>query len=106
MRATPRLGRRRRDETGASGVEFLVMATVLIALFTTLVQYGINFHAQRVADAAAREGVVEAARWDGSEGAGSSTAKEYVTQQGSPAVNGSWVSSSRSSTQARVVVTV
>ena len=33
------------------------MATVLIALFTTLVQYGIRFHAQRVADAAAREGL-------------------------------------------------
>jgi len=106
MRAWTRLGRRRRDERGASGVEFLIMAPILIALFTILVQFGINLHAQRVAEAAAREGAVEAARWDGSAGAGSSTAKEYVTQDGSPAVTGSTVSSSRSGTQARVTVTV
>ena len=105
MRASARL-RRRRDERGASGVEFLVMATVLIGLFTILVQFGINFHAQRVAEAAAREGAVEAARWDGSAGAGSRTAKEYVTEDGAPAVTGSTVSASRSGTQARVTVTV
>ena len=98
--------RRRRDERGASGVEFLVMATALFGLFTILVQFGINLHAQRVAEAAAREGAVEAARFDGTEGAGSSTAKEYVTEDGSPAVTGSTVSASRSSTQATVTVTV
>ena len=98
--------RRRRDERGASGVEFLIMATALFGLFTILVQFGINLHAQRVAEAAAREGAVEAARFDGTEGAGSSTAKEYVTEDGSPAVTGSTVSASRSSTQATVTVTV
>jgi len=87
-------------------LEFLIMATVLIALFTTLVQYGIRFHAQRVAEAAAREGAVAAARYDGTEGAGSSTAKEYVNEDGKPAVTGSTVSSSRSATEARVTVTV
>lgn len=98
--------RRRRDERGASGVEFLVMATALFGLFTILVQFGINLHAHRVAEAAAREGAVEAARFDGTEGAGSSTAKEYITEDGSPAVTGSTVSASRSSTQATVTVTV
>ena len=78
--------RRRRDERGASGVEFLIMATALFGLFTILVQFGINLHAQRVAEAAAREGAVEAARFDGTEGAGSRTAKEHVTEDGSPAV--------------------
>ena len=53
-RLRPRTRSRRRDERGAAGVEFLVVATVLIFLFTTLVQYGIRFHAQRVAEAAAR----------------------------------------------------
>lgn len=98
--------RRHRDERGASGVEFLIVATVLIFLFTTLVQYGIRFHAQRVAEAAAREGAVAAARFDGTEGSGSSTAKEYVTDDGKPAVTGSSVSVSRSATEARVSVTV
>lgn len=98
--------RRRRDERGASGVEFLIMATALFGLFTILVQFGINLHAQRVAEAAAREGAVEAARFDGTEGAGSSTAKEYVTEDGSPAVTGSTISASRTGTQATVTVTV
>jgi hypothetical protein len=87
-------------------VEFLMMATVLIALFTVLVQYGINSHAHRVAEAAAREGAVEAARWDGSAGAGSSRARDYLTRDGSPAVTGSTVAASRSATRARVSVTV
>lgn len=98
--------RARRDERGAGGVEFLIMATAMIILFTILVQYGINLYAARVAEAAAREGATAAARWDGSAGAGSSTAKEYLTQDGSPAVRGSTVTSSRSGTQARVTVTV
>lgn len=95
-----------RGERGSAPLEFLIMAAVLIALFTTLVQYGIRFHAQRVAEAAAREGAVAAARFDGTEGAGSSTAKEYVDDDGAPAVTGSRVSSTRSATEARVTVTV
>jgi Flp pilus assembly protein TadG len=95
-----------RGERGSAPLEFLIMAAVLIALFTTLVQYGIRFHAQRVAEAAAREGVVAAARFDGTEGAGSSMAKEYVDDDGAPAVTGSRVSSTRSATEARVTVTV
>ena len=98
--------RHRRDERGASGVEFLVMAAVLIGLFSILVQFGINQYGQRVAEAAAREGAVEAARFDGTEGAGSTTAKEYLTEDGAPAVTGSTVSASRSSTQATVTVRV
>jgi len=96
----------RRDERGAGGVEFLIMATALILLFTVLVQYGINLYASRVAEAAAREGAVAAARWDATAGDGSATAREYLAQDGAPAVRGSTVSCSRSGTQARVAVTV
>ncbi len=105
-RLRPRTRPRRRDERGAAGVEFLIVATVLIFLFGTLVQYGIRFHAQRVAEAAAREGAVATARYDGTEGSGSSTAKEYINDDGKPAVAGSSVSVSRSATEARVTVTV
>lgn len=104
-RLRPRTRARRRDERGAAGVEFLIVATVLIFLFCTLVQYGIRFHAQRVAEAAAREAAVATARYDGTEGSGSSTAKEYI-DDGKPAVTGSSVSVSRSATEARVTVTV
>jgi Flp pilus assembly protein TadG len=82
------------------------MATVLIGLFTTLVQYGIRFHAHRVADAAAREGAVAAARYNGTEGAGSRAAQEYLTDDGKPAITGSSVSVTRSATEATVSVSV
>ena len=95
-----------RDDRGAAGVEFLIVATVLVALFTTLVQYGIRFHAQRVAEAAAREGAVAAARYDGTEGAGSTAAQSFIADDGKPAVTGSSVSVTRSVTEARVTVTV
>lgn len=82
------------------------MAAVLFVLFTSLVQYGIRFHAQRVAEAAAREGAAEAARFDGTTEAGVRTANEYLERDGTPAVTGSHVTAHRSSTQARVTVTV
>ncbi len=104
MRGKP--GQRRRGERGVSGVEFLVMAVVLLALFTALVQAGIRMHAQRVAEAAAREGAVAAARWQGSSTSGRATAAEYVAGTGSPAVTGVSISSSRSAARARVTVTV
>ena len=97
--------RLRRDEFGTAGVEFLIMAVTLFLMFTTLVQYGIRFHAQRVAEAAAREGAVATARWDGSPAAGKSRAHEYINA-GRPAVLGGQISASRSPTQASVRVTV
>jgi len=107
QRRTTRSGtaRCRRDEVGAAGVEFLIMAVTLFLLFTTLVQYGVRFHAQRVAEAAAREGAVATARWDGSTAAGRSQAQGYI-DDGKPAVRGGQIGASRSPTQASVTVTV
>jgi Flp pilus assembly protein TadG len=100
-RSQPRL----RDEFGSTGVEFLIMAVTLFMLFTTLVQYGIRFHAQRVAEAAAREGAVAAARWDGTTATGRTAARGYI-YAGTPAVSSGQIDASRSLTQASVTVTV
>ncbi|RHW28286.1 pilus assembly protein [Nocardioides immobilis] len=97
---------RPRDERGASGPEFLIMAMVLFLGFTMLVQYGIRMHANRVAEAAAQEGAHTSARFDGTADDGRQTADGYVDEAGNPAVSGSTVTSSRSSTQATVTVTV
>ena len=100
-------GRRASQALGTEVARLLrALAVAALLLFTILVQYGINLYAARVAEAAAREGAQAAAHWDGTSGDGSSTAKEYVTQDGSPAVRGSTVSASRSGTEARVTVTV
>ena len=96
---------RRRDEYGAAGVEFLIVAVTLFLLFTTLVQYGVRFHAQRVAEAAAREGAVATARWNGSTAAGRSQAQGYI-DDGKPAVLGGHINAARSPTDASVTVTV
>jgi Flp pilus assembly protein TadG len=103
----PRVATRRprREELGASGVEFLIMAATLFLLFTTLVQYGIRFHAQRVAEAAAREGAVATARWDGTTATGRTTARGYINA-GKPAVLGGQINASRSPARASVTVTV
>jgi hypothetical protein len=84
-------------------VEFLVVVVAIFFLFTTLVQYGIRLHANRIAEAAAREGVVATARFDGTTEAGRTTAHRYAT---GPAIRGSSVAASRSATEARVSVTV
>lgn len=94
-----------RDDRGAAGVEFLIVAATLFLLFATLVQFGVRAHANRIAEAAAREGAVHAARWDGSAGTGASTARQYASR-GAPAVRSAFTSGNRTATTARVTVTV
>lgn len=94
---------RRRDERGSGGVEFLVVVVAIFFLFTVLLQYGIRMHADRIAQVAAREGAVAAARFDGTTGAGRSTAASYAD---GPAIRGASISASRTATEARVSVTV
>ena len=101
-----RAHRRCRTERGSGGVEFLIVVVVLFFLFTTMVQYGIRMHANRLAEAAAREGAVATARFDGTPDAGRETANQYVTTTGAIAITGSTVSATRSVTEARVSVTV
>ncbi|MDN5898560.1 MAG: pilus assembly protein [Brachybacterium sp.] len=84
----------------------MIIATTMVAVFLAMVQFGIRFHAQRVAEAAAREGAVAGAHWNGSAGTGRAKAQAFVADDGAPAVTGSRVSSSRSATRARVTVTV
>lgn len=99
--------RRRRHERGAASVEFIIVVTVLVVfLFATMVQWGIRSHANRVAEAAAREGVVDAAAIDGDAAAGKTTAKGFVESTGHPAVTGSTVAADRTATEASVTVTV
>lgn len=98
--------RRCRDEHGASAVDYVIMASLLVMIFASLVQFGIRYHANRVAEAAAREGAVDAASWDGTAAAGRSTAQGYLDSTGRPAVTGSKATANRSATEARVTVTV
>jgi Flp pilus assembly protein TadG len=76
----PRLVRTAPRETGAAAVEFVLVAPVVVLVFLLLVQWTVRLHAERAVDAAAREGAVAAARWDGSAQAGESVARDYLTR--------------------------
>lgn len=95
---------RRRDEQGSGGVEFLITVVVMLYLFAVLAQYGIRAHADRVADAAAREGAVALARFDGTPAAAKTTATSHLSE--SVAIRTSTVAASRTPTQATVEVKV
>lgn len=98
--------RRCHDEHGSGGVQFLITIVAVLFLFTSLVQYGIRMHANRMAEAAAREAAVTAARFDGTTEAGHATANDYLSSTGAIAITGSVVNVTSSATEVRVSVTV
>jgi Flp pilus assembly protein TadG len=65
-------------ERGAAAVEFLLIAPVLFMTCLLLIQWAVRLEAERAVDAAAREGAVAAASWDGDESAGRQTALDYL----------------------------
>ena len=87
-RGTPRRGpalrARRCDERGSGGVEFLIVVVSVFFLFAVLLQYGIRMHADRLAQVAAHEGAVAAARFDGTTATGRSTAARYADRARDP----------------------
>lgn len=103
MAVVPRV-RRRRDERGAGGVEFLIVMTTVLAVFVMLTQYGIRLHANRLAEVAAREGAIAAAGFDGTPETGRITARQFLAD--SPAIRGSSVTVARTASEAQVTVTV
>ncbi|WP_101601504.1 TadE/TadG family type IV pilus assembly protein [Brevibacterium sp. Mu109] len=87
-------------------MQFLITFVAIFFLFTSLVQYGIRMHANRMAEAAAREAAVSTARFDGTTESGRATADDYLSTTGAIAITGSTVNVTRSTTEARVSVTV
>lgn len=98
-----RLVRAARCETGAAAVEFVLVAPVVVLVFLLLLQWTVRLHAERAVDAAAREGAVAAARWDGSAGAGESVARAYLSRL-DPNVGAAAVWAQRGTEVARVQV--
>jgi len=89
IQRTPRHRPRRcrRDERGAGAVEFVIVFPVLMLIFLLLVQWAVQLHSDRVVHAAAREGAVDAASWNGGEAAGRATADAYLDDLGSDLSN-------------------
>ncbi|MFC8013382.1 TadE family protein [Streptomyces cinereoruber] len=79
-------------------MEFAVLAVVTLALVFTAIQVGLYYHARKVAQSAARQGVEAGRQFSASEGDGVAQAQAFLARFGG-SVRGASVSSSGSSAQ-------
>ncbi|GAW52568.1 MULTISPECIES: TadE/TadG family type IV pilus assembly protein [unclassified Nocardioides] len=73
---------RRRDERGYGGAEFILVMAVVVLILFTLIQWSVQLYNDRIVHAAARESAVAAAAWDGTEAIGRQTAQDYLSSSG------------------------
>lgn len=92
-----------RDERGLVAVEFMLVISMLIVVFLLMLQYAVRAHAERVATAAAQEGLAAASAYDGSASDGTHVARAYLEDLG-PRLHQSSVHADRSATTATVAV--
>ncbi len=92
-----------RTETGVVAIEFMVVISMLIVVFLVMLQYAVRAHAQRIADAAAQQGLAAAAQYDGTAAKGQRTAEDYLTRLG-PGLTHTSVQASRNATTATITL--
>lgn len=92
------LRRRLRGDRGMGSVEFAVLAVVVLALIFTAIQVGLYYHARKVAQSAARQGVEAGRQFGASEGDGVAQAQTFLNRFGG-SVQGASVSSAGSTAE-------
>lgn len=92
-----------RDEGGLVAVEFMLVISMLVVMFLLMLQYAVRAHAERVATAAAEEGLAAASAYNGSASDGTRVARGYLDDLG-PSLHQSTVQADRSATTASVTV--
>lgn len=95
---------RTADERGSMAIEFVLVMSVLIAVFMLTLAYAVKAHSQRIAQAAAEQGLAAAASYNGTAAAGRATTEHYLSKLGGGLTN-SQVGASRTPRSATVVVT-
>jgi uncharacterized protein (UPF0333 family) len=95
--------RRIRDERGALSIEFLLVMSALMLVFLLMLQYAMQAHAHRVAQAAAEEALAAASAYDGSAASGEDAGNHYLGDLGS--LSGTHVTVIRTGETAAVTVT-
>ncbi|WP_326615172.1 pilus assembly protein (plasmid) [Streptomyces scopuliridis] len=79
-------------------MEFAVLAVVVLALIFTVIQVGLYYHARKVAQSAARQGVEAGRQFGASAGDGVAQAQMFLNRFGG-SVQGASVSSAGSGTE-------
>ncbi len=93
-----------RDERGAMAIEFLAAISMLIVVFLLMLQYAVKAHAERLAAAAAVEGLAAASNYDGTASQGKLAAQQYLSDIG-PGLARSAVVTTRSGNTASITIT-
>jgi len=81
----------------------MLVISMLIVVFLLMLQYAVRAHAERIASAAAEEGLAAATSYDGTPGDGERVANSYLTKLG-PGLHDTTVEASRDGTSATVTV--
>jgi len=84
-------------------MEFMLVISMLIVVFLLMLQYAVRAHAERIAQAAAEEGLAAATNFDGTAEEGERVAGEYLTNLG-PGLDQTAVHVSRNNSSATVTV--
>jgi Flp pilus assembly protein TadG len=104
VKAHRRSGRRRalaarlRSDRGNGSVEVAVLAVVVLMLVFTIIQVGLYYHARKVAQSAARQGVDTGRQFGSSPGDGVAQAQGFLAKFGG-SVRGASVSSAGSTAE-------
>lgn len=94
----------RRGARGASTLETVLIAPVLLLALMAIVQFGLYFHAKNVAEQAAQEGAAAARAFDGTEDSAKGVTEDYLTALGESTLQGRTVSVNRGPQTASVTV--
>lgn len=96
---------RLRGDRGSTSLQLVIIFPAVLVLIFGGVQTALYFYARNVAIAAAQEGARAAGAQNGSSGAGTTAATDFITRAGGPdALPASSVSGSRSAVTATVTV--
>ncbi|MFD9630303.1 TadE family protein [Streptomyces violascens] len=108
MRIRERIARRlrglRRDDRGVGSVEFAILSVVVLLLTFTAIQVGLYYHARKVAQSAARQGVEAARQFGATPGDGVAQAQDFLAKFGGSVQGASVSSSGSSAAQIRITV--
>jgi Flp pilus assembly protein TadG len=95
----------RRRERGEATMEMTLIVPVLMTLLLLVIQFGLWYHANNVAEAAAQEGVRHARAADGSARDGQETAEAFLETNAPSVAATATVEATRSDATTRVAVT-
>jgi Flp pilus assembly protein TadG len=96
--------RRAADERGASPIDMAIVFPITAFLIFAIIQFGVWYHAENIARAAAQEGARTASAYQSSAAAGAASAQRVLADNADGMISGTSVIPSRDQNVATVTV--